>query len=347
MSTQTKDKLKVAVAGCGFGANHLRGYADSELCEIVAIWSRTEIENDRNNSEQAAHTYNVPLYTDFKKMLKELQPDIVSVAVREEGHEEMTITALEHGAHVYCEKLLAPSVPAAQRMVDKAAEMQRSLNVGYNYRYSTSCQYIADKIKSGAIGEPLFVHLRAFACCIHHMTDYVCSLLGTPEKVVSVINCKPLPDRPLPHDELNYDSFFYTGQTMKTYMVEFAGGAVLMAGATDYSNIMNPAADLLIEGTEGRIILDDINGTVKVWQGLSDPWSGADAHESREAIHYHPSQIRDEIGLIPNCHRAVQDFARSVYEGESAPMPGESGVNMIKLEEAIFKSSQTRQWESV
>ena len=312
MTIQKKDKLKVAVAGCGFGMNHLQGYADSELCEIVAVWSRTEAEYDRDNVAQATEKYNVPHYSDFEKMLTELKPDIVSVAVREEGHEEMTIMALEHGANVYCEKLLAPSIAAAQRMVDKATEMQRSLNVGYNYRYSTSCQYIADKIKSGAIGKPLFVHLRAFACCIHHMTDYVCSLLGTPEKVVSVVNCTPLPGRPLPHDELNYDNIHYTGQTMKTYMVQFKDGAVLMAGATDYSNIMNPAADLMIEGSEGRIILDDINGTVKVWQGLSDPWSGMDEHESREALHYHPSQIRDEIGLIPNCHRAVQDFARSV-----------------------------------
>ncbi len=60
MSTQKKTKLRVAVAGTGFGVNHLQGYADSDLCEIVAVWSRTE--NER--SKKAASTYNIPLYID-------------------------------------------------------------------------------------------------------------------------------------------------------------------------------------------------------------------------------------------------------------------------------------------
>ncbi|MCH8149899.1 MAG: hypothetical protein IH987_18285, partial [Planctomycetes bacterium] len=63
-------------------------------------------------------------------------------------------------------------------MVDKAKEKGLLLNVGYNYRYSPSCRYLAEAVRSGKLGQLLFAHLRAFTWCVHHMTDYATSLLG-------------------------------------------------------------------------------------------------------------------------------------------------------------------------
>jgi predicted dehydrogenase len=118
-------------------------------------------------------------------------------------------------------------------------------------------------------------------------------------------------------------------------MVQYEGGAVLLAGATDYSSALNPGATLLIEGTDGRLQLDDLSGRVTLW--------GA----GREAVVYTPSQIADQIGLRENCVSAVKDFALAVYEGRPAPIPGEAGVSMIVLEEAVYRSAETGTWEQV
>jgi predicted dehydrogenase len=127
----------------------------------------------------------------------------------------------------------------------------------------------------------------------------------------------------------------YCALTLKTYMVQYENGAVLLAGATDYSSSLNPGATLLVEGSQGRLMLDDLSGHVTIW--------GA----SRESTVYAPSQIADRIGLRENCISAVKDFCLAVHEGRPAPIPGQDGVTMIVLEEAIYRSAETGKWEPV
>jgi predicted dehydrogenase len=325
-------KMKAVVAGWKWGANHLRAFAESEFCEVGGLWSRT----DNAGARRVADLFHVPLYTDFDKMLAEVKPDVASIATPERAHEALTLSALQSGVHVYCEKVLSHTRESAQLMVDAAHEEGRLLNVGYNYRYSPSCVYLAEAIKAGKIGQPLFAHLRAFGFCIHHMTDYVNSLFGKPVRAVSVIDKAPLTDKPHPSSpDLVFPTFMYCALTMKTYMIQYESGATLMAGATDYSSALNPGATLLIEGSEGRLMLDDLSGKVTL------------LGNDRESIVYAPSQIRDSIGLRENCVLAVKDFARAVYEGDSAPIAGEAGVDMIALEEAVYKSADSGAWEMI
>ena len=82
-------------------------------------------------------------------------------------------------------------------------------------------------------------------------------------------------------------------------------------------------------------MLDDLSGKVTL------------LGNDRESVVYSPSQIRDSIGLRENCVLAVKDFARAVYADESAPIPGEAGVDMIALEEAVYKSATSGAWEVI
>ncbi|MBN1673652.1 MAG: Gfo/Idh/MocA family oxidoreductase [Kiritimatiellae bacterium] len=330
--SKADNRLTAVVAGWKWGAHHARAFAESEHADLKALWSRSA----HDKADKLARLHNIPRYTDFDRMLRELTPDIVSVAVPEAAHEALTLRALNAGCHVYCEKVLAPSRDAAQRMVDTAKAKNRILNVGYNYRYSPSCQYVTHAVKQGRIGQPLFALLRAFGCCIHHMTDYAGSLLGTPVRAVALINKEPLPGKPHPFPaDLVFPTFMYNALTLKTYMIEYDTGAVLMAGATDYSAVFPPGAELVVQGSEGRVMLNDLTGEVTLWG------------KSREATLYKPSQICDRIGLSENCVAAVKDFARAAAAGEPAPIPGEAGVAMIAAEEAVFRSAQTGVWETV
>ena len=326
------EKLKAVVAGTGWGQVHVQGYAESEHADLIAVWSRS----DKPSARAVAGKYGVKLYHDFTKMLDEVRPDVVSVSTPEVIHAPLTIEALNHGCHVYCEKVLSDSAAVARDMVAAAAANKRQLNVGYNYRYSPSCLYLTDVVKQGRLGTLLFAHLRAFTWCVHHMTDFATSLLGQPKRTAAAIELEPLPDKPHKSDaSQHYGTFIYAAFTKKTYMVEYEGGAMLMAGATDYSAIEEPGATFSIVGSDGRAELDDLTGKVTVWSG------------SREATVFTPSQIVDAIGLRNNGVAAIKDFARAMAEGEPAPIPGEAGGEMIVLEEAILRGGETGKWEPV
>src|SRR6185369_8612715 len=170
--------------------------------------------------------------------LTDLKPDIVGVAVQEAGHEAFTVPALQAGAHVYCEKVMADNPAAAQRMIDTAQRCGRQLGVGYNYRYSPSCKYLTQIVKNGGLGQVLFAQLRAFTWCIHHMTDYTLGLIGQPLRVSGFFDDKPLPTKPhISSPGHRFPTYSYAAFTKKVYTVECHGGAVLMAASTDYTSI--------------------------------------------------------------------------------------------------------------
>ncbi|MAE60442.1 MAG: hypothetical protein CMJ49_03695 [Planctomycetaceae bacterium] len=326
--------LRVAVAGPNWGENHLQGAAESEHGEPCALWGRS----DKPEYRALADRVGVPFYTDYSLMLSESKPDVVTVATQEPGHAPFTMEALAAGCDVYCEKVISDSHDAAREMVRAAAAAKRELNIGYNYRYSVSCQWMRRQIEAGRIGEPLFGQLSAFTWCVHHMTDYVNSVLGTPTRVMARLELDPLAD--LPHKSIYepghlFETFAYAAYTRKVYTVEYESGALLQAGATDYADISEPAARLMIQGTAGRVELDDLTGKVTLWEA------------AREATVYTPSQILDPIGLRMNCVEAVKDFLRALAAGEGAPIPGQDGVNMILLEEAIMRASKSGGWEDV
>jgi predicted dehydrogenase len=331
------DRIKVVVAGCGWGKNHMRAAVESEHADLAAIWSRTETKERL----ELAKSHNVPFYSDFEKMLEEMNPDVATIATPEATHRDLTVKALNAGAHVYCEKVLASSSKEAGEMVEAAEIAGKELNVGYNYRYSPSCRYMADQIASEAIGVPLFAMLRAFSCCVHHMTDYAGSILGKPTRVVSVIRDDAPGGESPKMPPVCFPDFLYSAKTAKSYMVQFESGATLLAAATDFSSADSSGATLLIEGTKGRIELDDLSGKVTI-RKAEEPFSG-----DRIAQIYTPSQILDAIGLTENCVSAVKDFLGAVANGESAPIPAVEGVNMIALEEAIKESNEANAWMRV
>lgn len=325
-------KVRCAVAGVDWGSVHARGFAESEHAELVGVWSRSE----KPAAKALAAKYNVPLFTDYSAMLATLKPDVVSVATPERAHAPLTLEALDAGCHVYCEKVIADTRKAAASMVQRAKQRKRQLGIGYNYRYSASCQYLTKQVRAGVLGPILFAQLRAFTWCIHHMTDYAGSLLGTPTRAVAVFNRDPLPKRPLKSaDALAFPTFVYAAFQRKAYMVQYDSGAILQAAATDYASIEEPGATFVIQGAEGRAELDDLSGKVTIRKN------------GREASVWTPSQICDKIGLVENGVLCAADFARAIAKGEPAPVQGDQGLAMLCLEEAILKSAKTSKWQSV
>lgn len=87
--------------------------------------------------------------------------DAVLVCTPAETHEELALAALEAGKQVLCEKPLAPTPAAAQRMVAAAEERGLRLATGFNQRHFPNVAWVKNCLEAGKIGR--ITHLRAYA----------------------------------------------------------------------------------------------------------------------------------------------------------------------------------------
>jgi predicted dehydrogenase len=69
-------------------------------------------------------------YTDFRKMIGKEKLDGVIVAVPDHNHAYISVWAMKHGLHVYCQKPLTPSVHEARIMARVAAETKVVTQMG-------------------------------------------------------------------------------------------------------------------------------------------------------------------------------------------------------------------------
>lgn len=74
-------------------------------------------------------------------------------------HVEPSVAALDAGVSVFCEKPLAPTLSAAERMADAASESDAIAGIAFNYRYLPAVQYARQRIMNGDLGE--IHHVRA------------------------------------------------------------------------------------------------------------------------------------------------------------------------------------------
>jgi predicted dehydrogenase len=93
-------------------------------------------------------------YDDWRQMLQKEDLEAVHVATPLWTHAEMTVTALNAGKHVLCEKMMAKSAAECQQMIDAATRNKRVLEIGYQRFYNPLYQAAyANIIKPGLLGE--------------------------------------------------------------------------------------------------------------------------------------------------------------------------------------------------
>ena len=102
-SPRKGDRYRVAVIGTGMIATDGHIPAWKHLSQDVEIVAVADLQEDR--AKLVARTEGIPLaFGDWRRMLAEAEPDIVSVCTPNAFHREPTVAALEAGAHVLCEK---------------------------------------------------------------------------------------------------------------------------------------------------------------------------------------------------------------------------------------------------
>ncbi|GHV44953.1 Gfo/Idh/MocA family oxidoreductase [Clostridia bacterium] len=153
--------LKVGIVGCGGIAKQKHLPSLSKIKE-VSLAAFCDIIPER--AETNAKEYGIEgakVYTDYKEMLAKEKPDVVHVLTPNKSHAEITVAALEAGAHVMCEKPMAKTYADAQAMLEAQKRTGKKLTIGYQNRFNPESQYIKSAVTRGDLGEVYFAKAHA------------------------------------------------------------------------------------------------------------------------------------------------------------------------------------------
>jgi predicted dehydrogenase len=143
--------IRVAILGTSFGRTvQAVGFQRHTGFELVAIAG----SNAEKTARIAGELGRVRPFDDWRRLLAEVKPDLVSVVTPAYLHHPMMLAALDGGAHVLCEKPTALHRHQAAEMRERARAASRVAAINHEFRFFPARQLALDLTRSGAIGTP-------------------------------------------------------------------------------------------------------------------------------------------------------------------------------------------------
>jgi predicted dehydrogenase len=141
--------IKIALIGAGkMGISHLSilgGYANAD---IVGVCDTSKMVTDFLTKHGKFNCF-----TDYKKMIAEVKPDAVVVAVPTKHHYEIIKDLLQKGIHVFAEKPFCLNYEQSEELVALAASNKVVNQVGYHNKFIGTFQEVKKIVASGVLGE--------------------------------------------------------------------------------------------------------------------------------------------------------------------------------------------------
>lgn len=151
-SFEPVNPLRVLQVGLG---PHGLGWAKQVIPEITEVDVVGYVDSDPYALDALREVAQVPAdrcFESLREAIAATQPQALLNTTALPGHVPVTEAALEAGLHVLLEKPFAPSMAAAQRLVDLAAAKNLVLAVSQNYRYFPAPRAIAALVRESALG---------------------------------------------------------------------------------------------------------------------------------------------------------------------------------------------------
>ena len=145
--------VRWAIVGCGDITNKAVAPAITEHpdAQLVAFFSNTPERAEQMRADHGAQRAS----SDLAEVLHADDVDAVYIASPVHRHAAETIAAIRAGKNVICEKPMALSVEAGERMVEAADEADVRFAVAYYRRFFPKSRKIRALLDDGAIGTPI------------------------------------------------------------------------------------------------------------------------------------------------------------------------------------------------
>ncbi|MDP5274832.1 Gfo/Idh/MocA family protein [Chengkuizengella axinellae] len=209
--------LKIGLIGLGFmGRTHLEIYERLQKeglpIQLVAICDSNEESlngiSSGGNIEAGISEINLDRYhkyTSVEHMLAQENLDAVDITLPTFLHKDITVSCLNHGLHVLCEKPMALNEMECKEMISAAEAAQKQLMIGQCLRFWPAYVYLKEMVESKTYGEAISAYFfrgggtpnwsawltqneksRGAMVDMHvHDTDMIHWLFGKPEQVSS------------------------------------------------------------------------------------------------------------------------------------------------------------------
>ncbi len=338
-------RLRLALVGCGGIAEvHLDALRTMPDVEIVA---GVDIQPQRLKVMQ--DKFNIPrLYSDWKRMLREIRPDAVDVCTPNAVHAPAAVDALRFGCHVFTEKPMALNPRQCQQMIRAAAKARRKLAVGFQYRYHPSTQFLKRAGDEGRFGKILFVkcqalrrrgipnwgvfgqkHLQGGGPMIDigvHVIEMAHYLMGSPKPLSAQGNVWTyLGDKPSRVASMwpGWDYKTYNVEDLAAGQVRFAGGAMMQIETSFAAHIEKDVWNFTLAGEKGGcswdppMIFTDRAGTMV---NESPAFTGDGSWNALFAA-------------------KLRNFIDACLRNTPLEAPGEAGLAVQTLIDAVYRSA--------
>ena len=139
--------MRHAVIGAGYGGGvHLPTFSGMPGIEVVAV-----VDGGSGRAKRFARP-GLAAYSDWQRMLDELRPDSVSVAVPPAAQREIVASAIGRGIHVLCEKPLGMDAEDAVDLLRVAEAATVTAAVCFQYRFEPGMCALRQQIRTGRLG---------------------------------------------------------------------------------------------------------------------------------------------------------------------------------------------------
>ena len=223
-------RLKYALIGHGRrGAAHLSTAATlKDTFEVVAVCDAHPESAEAgaarlNIGLQASPKFDVKAYTDVRKMVDEVSPDVCDVVVPVQLHHIVSCYLSRRGISHNVETGLAPTLGLMDMMIADAAENNVKLQTSENFPFVPVEQFVCKLIQEGVIGN---VHkcYRLFSTTGYHgLAAIRCRMDANPKSVSSIGHTMPV----TPYvDRAKRD---FNRENLEFYAIDFDNGGLGIA----------------------------------------------------------------------------------------------------------------------
>ena len=146
--------LNTGIVGCGL-IGEKRAKALGDQAKLIACADVNEVR-----AAQLSATFKATPYTDWRKVIKDPQIDMVIVATQHDSLSEIAYEAICNGKHVFIEKPAARHSTELEPLIKAAKSRNVKVRVGFNHRYHRALQKAKLLIDSGELGELMFIRAR-------------------------------------------------------------------------------------------------------------------------------------------------------------------------------------------
>lgn len=339
-------KIRIGVIGLGMGQGHISGFKSHPDAEVVAI-----ADLDQEKLKSVGDQHSVPSrYTDYNEMLEQEKLDAVSIAVPNKFHKPITIAALSKGCHVLCEKPMAMNAKEAEEMLETAKKHNKKLMINFSFRFTPQSFAMKKQVESGILGDIYFGRtvwqrrrgmpkfggwfgqkaLSGGGPLIDlgvHRLDLALWLMDYPEPAwVMAGSYDHIASELATREGKSYDV-----EDFAVALIKFKNGATLELEASWAGNIKErEQMSTRLLGTKGGLLQKNLE----------------EGYQFEAEFYFEKDGCQYDMKLhppVPEAQSSYYSFVDCLVKNKPVPAPGEQGLTVMRLLDAIYESAKSGQ----